>query len=92
MSLENRGVFQLLEEVIFRRILVFCSSWEGCLLCVSDGLVGLSQEVSAREKGVDHRLFVLSPRFFCCRVCSELSKYCSEQSFDIYVNNDETLI
>ncbi len=25
MSLENRGVFQLLKEVIFRRILTFCN-------------------------------------------------------------------
>jgi len=28
MSPKNHGVFQLLKEMTFRRILVFCSSWE----------------------------------------------------------------
>ena len=41
MSPENQGVFQLLKEVTFRKILAFCNSWEGCLSCASYWLVGL---------------------------------------------------
>jgi len=40
----------------------------------------------------DYSASAPSLRFCCCRFCSELSKYCSEQSFDVYVNNDETSI
>jgi len=65
MSPENRGVFQLLEEVIFRRILVFCSSCKwGCFFGIlgvqlvrCDRQVGNVQEILAREKNVDHRIF-----------------------------------
>ncbi len=41
MSPENQGVFWVLKEVTFRRILAFCNSWEGCLSCASYWLVGL---------------------------------------------------
>jgi len=57
MSPGNQGVFQLLKEVTFRRILAFCSWLEGCFLCASGWLVGPVQQIWAREKGVDHRIF-----------------------------------
>ncbi len=41
MSPGNQGVFQLLKEVTFRKILAFCNLWEGCLSCASYWLVGL---------------------------------------------------
>ncbi len=37
MSLENRGVFQLLKEVTFRRILAFYSSYSDI-----DNLIGIT--------------------------------------------------
>ena len=33
----------------FRRILTFCSSWEGWLSCAPDGLVGLVQDILAMK-------------------------------------------
>ncbi len=50
MSPGNQGVFQPLKEVTFRRILAFCSSWEGCLSCATDRLVGLVREISHKWK------------------------------------------
>ena len=50
MSPENQGVFQLLNEVTFRRILVFYNSWERYLSCAPDGLVELVQDILAMKR------------------------------------------
>ncbi len=55
MSPGNQGVFQLLKEVTFRRILTFCSSWEGCLSCATDWLVGLVRKEQNYDCFDDHR-------------------------------------
>ena len=49
MSLGNCGVFQLMKEATFWRILVFWSWWEGWLSCATDGLVGLVQDILAMK-------------------------------------------
>ena len=38
-----------MKKIIFRRILTFYNLWEGCLLCATDGFVGVVLKIPARE-------------------------------------------